>query len=703
MAARRGFDSPPALPEELLEEIFLLLPPDDPARLLRASYVCKPWNRAASSRGFRRRLHERHGAPPLLGFLHNSGDPRFVSTTASPFPLPAPDRRSWRALDCRHGRALFISVADEEARVLLVWEPVTGYHQRVPAPPAALSSDFSNAAVLCAADGCDHRGCHGGPFRVVFVCFDEELLDTFAYLYSSETGTWGEPAILSGTTFDLNQPSVLLGKSLLYFVSECASIIEYDLARHRLDLFDSPLDFEVVLDYDRLVFMLSEMGGLGAAVARDSRLILWSREPEDDADVPWVQSRVIDLAKLLPIGDLVTESSETSPKVMGFADGANTVFVGTVAGLFTIELHSQRVRKVHEDSEFSSLIPVVDFYSPCCTLGPPGSKDHGLPLSNASEGKWKEDKTLGQARELVDKGSKAIKEGNFVDAADCLSHALEIRTAHYGQLAPECASTYYKYGCALLHKARQHKADDAAFPLSNVPVSARVEQSMKNTTSKDDTGTQRPPVGTMKISPSSGKGLNSNVKDQEYETGDSKDDDNVGDSDLDLAWKMLNFARVIVEKSPNDNAMEKFKILFALADVSMGRGDFDNSLGYYFKALAILEHVVEADHPGIARLNFRICLCLAFESVSKLADAIPYCAKAISLCESRKQRLENAMKALLADEGDNASAAEGCSGKFAIEYEMEFLTDSLAKLVETLEVLERAMSTPSSATEGRVA
>ncbi|PNT63290.1 hypothetical protein BRADI_4g13813v3 [Brachypodium distachyon] len=636
MAARRRFDPPPALPEELLEEIFLLLPPDDPSRLLRASYVCKPWNRAASSRGFRRRLHERHGAPPLLGFLHNSGDPRFVSTTASPFPLPVPDSGSWHALDFRHGRALFISVADEDdlaadARVLLVWEPFTGHHQLVPAP-AALRSYSCNGAVLCAADGCDHSCCHGGPFRVVFVSFDDTLEDTFACLYSSETGTWGESTILSGTFFDFHQPGVLLGNSQLYFVSESNFIIEYDLARHSLDLFESPLDYEPedVSDYDRIVLMLSEKGGLGAAIARDSRLILWSREPEDGADVPWVQSRVIDLAKLLPIGDLVTESSETSPKVMGFADGANTVFVGTVAGLFTIEFQSQGVRKVHEDREFSSLIPIVGFYSPCCTIGTPGSKDHGLPLSNASEGKGKEDKTREQARDLVYTGYKAITEGNFVDAADCFNHALEIRTAHYGQLAPECASMYYKYGWALLHKARK-----AAVPLSNVPMSAQNEESMKNSGSKDDTRTQRPPVATLKIAPTSGK------------------------------------------------------------------GDIESSLGYFFKALAILEHVVEPDHRGIVKLNYRICLL--FESASRLADAIPYCAKAISLCKSRKQRLENAMKALLADEGDNASAIEGRSGVLATEDEMEFQTDTLAVLQMKLEELEPAMSTPSSATEERVA
>jgi hypothetical protein len=58
--------------------------------------------------------------------------------------------------------------------------------------------------------------------------------------------------------------------------------------------------------------------------------------------------------------------------------------------------------------------------------------------------------------------------------------------------------------------------------------------------------------------------------------GDSdKDGDEMGgdedDSDLDLAWKMLDIARAIVEKSP-DNTMEKVKILSALAEVSMERG-----------------------------------------------------------------------------------------------------------------------------------
>lgn len=43
------------------------------------------------------------------------------------------------------------------------------------------------------------------------------------------------------------------------------------------------------------------------------------------------------------------------------------------------------------------------------------------------------------------------------------------------------------------------------------------------------------------------------------------------ESDLDLAWKMLDLARAIVEKDPADT-MEKVEILSALAEVALERG-----------------------------------------------------------------------------------------------------------------------------------
>ena len=47
-------------------------------------------------------------------------------------------------------------------------------------------------AVLCAKDGCDHLGCHDGPFLVAFVGSNMVEKTMFASVYSSETTEWSE-------------------------------------------------------------------------------------------------------------------------------------------------------------------------------------------------------------------------------------------------------------------------------------------------------------------------------------------------------------------------------------------------------------------------------------------------------------------------------------------------------------------------------
>uniref|UniRef100_A0A0D9WV29 Tetratricopeptide SHNi-TPR domain-containing protein n=1 Tax=Leersia perrieri TaxID=77586 RepID=A0A0D9WV29_9ORYZ len=329
---------------------------------------------------------------------------------------------------------------------------------------------------------------------------------------------------------------------------------------------------------------------------------------------------------------------------------------------------------------------------------PPTNPSEEAGEEMEAEGEEEEVKTLERAEELFERGSKAIEEGDFVDAVDCLSRALEIRVAHHGELAPECVSTYYKYGCALLYKSQ-----DEADPFGNVPKSSSNEESVKSTTNKDDSGSSKAPVSNTEAAPSMEKadaeeGQNSNGKGQEEENGDSdKDDDEMAgdedDSDLDQAWKMLDIARAIIEKSPDDT-LEKAKIFSALAEVSMEREDIDTSLGDYFKASAILERLVEPDHRRVIDLNFRICL--VYELASKISDAIPYCAKAISLCKSRIQRIKNDKDALLAGKDDNISAAEGGPEKSAPEDEIELLSGILSELEKKLEDLEQAMSTPNS-------
>jgi nuclear autoantigenic sperm protein len=59
---------------------------------------------------------------------------------------------------------------------------------------------------------------------------------------------------------------------------------------------------------------------------------------------------------------------------------------------------------------------------------PNPSEEAGAGEEMEAEGEGEEEvKTLERAEELFERGSKAIEEGDFVDAVDCLSRALEIR------------------------------------------------------------------------------------------------------------------------------------------------------------------------------------------------------------------------------------------------------------------------------------
>jgi hypothetical protein len=144
--------SPPQpLPDDLIPGILLRLPPDDPAGLVRASAVYKAWRRIISDPAFHGRYRALHPTAPVLGFLHrprNPKLPRFVSTTSF-----------------RHGRAIFYDYGSLGGYV--VWDPATGERHQV---RDELSADYlPQPAVFCAAgEGCDHRGCSGGPFIVAF-------------------------------------------------------------------------------------------------------------------------------------------------------------------------------------------------------------------------------------------------------------------------------------------------------------------------------------------------------------------------------------------------------------------------------------------------------------------------------------------------------------------------------------------------------
>ncbi|XP_048572812.1 uncharacterized protein LOC125553094 isoform X2 [Triticum urartu] len=307
---RRADSAPPLphLPEDLLVEILLRLPPE-PIHLFRASFVSKHWRGLVHDARFLRHFRDFHrGTPPVLGFFSNQPVSPFFVPTSDGFAVPAAATMrhgEWWALDCRHGRALLL---DQRHGRLLVWDLMNGDKHYLPFPTQAhLEGVEYNGAVLCAAGHADHGDCHSCPFLVAFVFNQQSDFNTSACVYSSETSVWGEIHSIEIPDVSVTwAPTPLIGNTLYWILdtsggaieNECW-IVEFDLDAHNLDL-TGEIPYYVLDKYNRqIVLMPADDGRLGFAGVDTFSLHLWSSIACVDGMVTWAHCRVIDLENFL--------------------------------------------------------------------------------------------------------------------------------------------------------------------------------------------------------------------------------------------------------------------------------------------------------------------------------------------------------------------------------------------------------------------
>ncbi|KAL6656286.1 hypothetical protein ACP70R_007112 [Stipagrostis hirtigluma subsp. patula] len=380
---------PPPLVEDAVGEILLRLPPDDPACLVRASLVCKLWRRILADPAFLRLYRDFHRTPPVLGFFHQ---PAYDIADFIPITSfrPSSLEHGRCVLDCRHGRVLL-----EDSGDLLVWDPATGGQLRLPELPDTVPqwrnseglqfSVYCNAAVLCAMGaGCDHRGCSGGPFLVIFLGINQFV--AHACLYSSETSAWCAPTSIhyGYMESDLEMvPAACVGEAV-YFLGHFATILRYDLRRRSLSVIGLPSDIgDDFGDLGTKMVMPSEDGKLVLGSLDGYILHLWSRETGSDGTAQWGQRRVIDVEALLPVrinprGRQVRQSyflPEPDAYFSGFVDAGNIIFVSIVdVGVFSIDLKSLTTKVCEMGTKlffgrnilFFWLFPYSSFYTPAC-------------------------------------------------------------------------------------------------------------------------------------------------------------------------------------------------------------------------------------------------------------------------------------------------------------------------------------------------
>jgi HAT1-interacting factor 1 len=291
--------------------------------------------------------------------------------------------------------------------------------------------------------------------------------------------------------------------------------------------------------------------------------------------------------------------------------------------------------------------PTINF-SFCFFPPPPRLKKQiSLALSRSSQ----QNALLSEATESYDAGCAAIKAGDMDEAITRLARALEVRTEVYGDEALECASSYYKYGCALFYKAQDEntvfgKQVQAAADAKDGAAKAAAAADDDSDGEDCDDDDEDEEGAAAAAGGSKGKGAAG---------GDDDEDDD--EDDMELAWKLIENARLCYEED-GEHPIELANVYETLGEINTEHANFEAALEDLTKCLAILDAELDEDDRRIAGV---LCsMSVAYQLLDEPEKALKGCTRAIDICSARIARLKSSDAEAIA--AVSASGAPGGGG-----------------------------------------
>ncbi|KAF7105394.1 hypothetical protein CFC21_106207 [Triticum aestivum] len=374
MIHRRGCSPAVVLEDDdMLGEILLRLPPW-PSSLPRASAVCKRWRGLLTDARFFCRFCAHHREPPFLGIFHQCDQLNFTPI------LPAPDRIppgrldlrvcnfGGRLLGCRHGRVHILNLWRTE---ILVCDPFAACQHRVPIPPE-FKWGYINGAVLCTArdQGHVHRGCYSTPFKVVLLLMRGMDGRPLAFVYSSETDTWGgliSTEVRYQDCFSASN-SILVG-NVLYWSFQYAKegILGFDLERQILDVLEGPPECGMYHSHSHQIIQ-AEDGAVGLAMLchHYRNIQMWQRKVNCHGVATWVRWKTIEMHKILGLPPQVDgKKASLDYNIHGHVEDTDVIFLYVKGSVYMVQLKSMQSRKLCEAPDSSTYYHSFKcFYAP---------------------------------------------------------------------------------------------------------------------------------------------------------------------------------------------------------------------------------------------------------------------------------------------------------------------------------------------------
>jgi len=269
-----------------------------------------------------------------------------------------------------------------------------------------------------------------------------------------------------------------------------------------------------------------------------------------------------------------------------------------------------------------------------------------------------------EATSLLASGAEHMEDGNYTDAAAELGAASEMFAKVFGETGEECGEAYLLYGKALLNVSIMEnevlgnaldgmELEDDSKSLPQVESPSKLKENEKTAVMGDVTKAFNEHFSAHNLLAmhhfAEGSDEESDVEDVEMETEDSpsKPDSSAAEdtSNLQLAWEMLELAKVIYERKAKDVVPEKKREVLSalweatsgLGEVAMEAGNFSQAMEEFSSCLEARKAALPSDSRSIAEAYFQKSRAQA--ALGKIGDSEGSIKAAISVLEERAVNL----------------------------------------------------------------
>ncbi|XP_056132582.1 nuclear autoantigenic sperm protein isoform X2 [Lampris incognitus] len=279
-----------------------------------------------------------------------------------------------------------------------------------------------------------------------------------------------------------------------------------------------------------------------------------------------------------------------------------------------------------------------------------------------------------EAKKLLGTGNRHLVMGDVVSAVSVFQEACEMLAAKYGDTAGECGEAFFLCGKSLLELARM---ENTVFgnALEGVPAETEEKKPINSNTESAD-----------------------NLDDDDDDDDDDEEEDEDGEGNaedkeeeevenLQLAWEMLEVAKVIFKRKENkEDQLMAAQAHLKLGEVGAESGNYPQALEDFQECLALQLKHLPPHSRLLAESHYHVATVLCY--MDQYSQAIQHYSSSIKVIENRLAILQEVIE-----------AAEGADGVAKEREEMEELKQLLPDITEKVEDAKESQRTASTASQ----